>query len=47
MKSHNLKSETHLLDKVTKKLNKEIELERFSGSFSSKPLPTVVSHQLA
>ena len=40
--SHNLKSVTHLQDKVMEKLNKEIKLGRIAGPFSSKPLPNLI-----
>ena len=40
--SHNLKSVTHLQDKAMEKLNKEIELGRIAGPFSSKPLPNLI-----
>ena len=33
--SHNLKSVTHLQDKVIEKLNKKIELGKIAGPFSS------------
>ena len=38
----NLKSVTHLQAKVMEKLNKEIKFGRIAGSFSSKPLPTMI-----
>ena len=40
--SHNLKSVTHLQDKVMEKLNKEIKFGRIAGSFSSKLLHTMI-----